>query len=324
MTSACIPDTSRAIRSLTSASAGSPASAASTPSRFLATTSSPTCFISASSRRRSTRICRACLADCALGADPPRTGPTRRHPRSGARPGSARRSRADASRNENRPSNSWLSNWASGGRSALTVPSDSALRTTSAARAPRITASRRSATCTGRTGDRPATAASGRPRAGATVSRLAAAGRDPRPTPRRDPHASAGSAGGSVARHRRPPPSWPSASTDRNSSWKTAGVGATARCRRRVEQVLQPVRQVGDAGVAHRRRHALDRVDGAEQPADRLGRGGLALPLEQQLVAGAQVLPALGQEQRGVLRDDPSVSPGRAAPPRARGKAGTA
>ena len=92
----------------------------------------------------------------------------------------------------------------------------------------------------------------------------------------------------------------------------------------RVQQVLQPVRQVGDPGVAHRGRHALHRVDGAEQPADLAGRGGLALPLEQQPVAGAQMLPALGQEKGGVLREVHAVSPGRAAPPRARGRAGMA
>src|SRR6266545_876757 len=69
-----------------------------------------------------------------------------------------------------------------------------------------------------------------------------------------------------------------------------------------VEQILHAVRQIGDAAVPHRRGHALDRVDRPEQAADRLGRGGIPLPIEQQLIAGAQVLPALGQEQLGVLR----------------------
>src|SRR2546427_2853316 len=36
-----------------------------------------------------------------------------------------------------------------------------------------------------------------------------------------------------------------------------------------------------------------------------------ALPVEQQLVAGAQVLPALGQEQLGVLREVHGISRGR-------------
>jgi hypothetical protein len=48
-----------------------------------------------------------------------------------------------------------------------------------------------------------------------------------------------------------------------------------------VEQVLHAVREIGNAAVAHRRRHAFDRVDRAEQAADRLGRGGIPLPLEQ-------------------------------------------
>src|SRR2546430_10549927 len=60
--------------------------------------------------------------------------------------------------------------------------------------------------------------------------------------------------------------------------------------------------EVGDAGVAHRRRHPFHRVHGADQPAHRRQAGGVPLPLEQQRVAGAQVLPTLCQEQLGVLR----------------------
>ncbi len=91
-----------------------------------------------------------------------------------------------------------------------------------------------------------------------------------------------------------------------------------------VEQVLHPMSQLGHAGVAHRRGHPLDRMDGPEQPADRLGRRRLPLPLEQQQVAGAQVLAALREEQRRVLRNVHRVSPGRAGRPRARERAGTA
>src|SRR5258707_5812599 len=69
-----------------------------------------------------------------------------------------------------------------------------------------------------------------------------------------------------------------------------------------VEQILHAVREIGDAAVPHRRGHALDRVDRPEQAADRLGRGGIPLPVGQQLIAGAQMLPALGQEQLGGLR----------------------
>src|SRR2546427_2810014 len=43
-------------------------------------------------------------------------------------------------------------------------------------------------------------------------------------------------------------------------------------------------------------------MDRAEQSAHRFGRAAISLPLEQQLIAGAQVLAALGQEQLGVLR----------------------
>src|SRR5439155_1687011 len=69
-----------------------------------------------------------------------------------------------------------------------------------------------------------------------------------------------------------------------------------------VEQILHAMGEIGHAAVAHRRRHALDGMDGAENAADRLRRGGMTLPLEQQLIAGAQVLAALGQEPPGVLR----------------------
>ena len=78
--------------------------------------------------------------------------------------------------------------------------------------------------------------------------------------------------------------------------------GRAAAAAQMVEQILHPVREIGDAAVAHRRRHAFDRMDRAEQAADRLGRGAIPLPLEQQLIAGAQVLAAFGQEQLGVLR----------------------
>ena len=91
-----------------------------------------------------------------------------------------------------------------------------------------------------------------------------------------------------------------------------------------VEQVLGPVGQVGDACIAHRRRHALHGVHGAEQSTDRCGVGGSPLPVEQQLVAGAQVLPAFREEQLGVLRQVHVVSRARAERPRARAMAGTA
>ena len=46
-------------------------------------------------------------------------------------------------------------------------------------------------------------------------------------------------------------------------------VGRHAATAQRVEQVLQPVGQVGHAGVPHRRRHALDRVHRPEEAAHR-------------------------------------------------------
>ena len=69
-----------------------------------------------------------------------------------------------------------------------------------------------------------------------------------------------------------------------------------------VEQVLHAVGEIGDAAIAHRRRHPFDRMHGTEQAADRLGRRRVPLPLEQQLIAGAQVFAAFRQEQLGVLR----------------------
>jgi len=91
-----------------------------------------------------------------------------------------------------------------------------------------------------------------------------------------------------------------------------------------VEQILGAVGEVGDAGVAHGRRHPLDGVHRTEQSPDGREVRGAALPLEQQLVAGAQVLPALGQEQLGVLREVHGISRGRAGRPRGRATVGTA
>src|SRR5213075_1962025 len=66
--------------------------------------------------------------------------------------------------------------------------------------------------------------------------------------------------------------------------------------------LFRAVHTIKGMAVANGRGHALDRMDGAEQPADRLERCRVPLPLEQQLISGAQVLAALGQEQLGVLR----------------------
>ncbi len=79
--------------------------------------------------------------------------------------------------------------------------------------------------------------------------------------------------------------------------------GCVTAATQMVEQVLHAVREIGDAAVSHRRRHPFDRMHGTEQAADRLGRRRVPLPLEQQLIAGAQVLAAFGQEQLGVLRE---------------------
>ena len=63
--------------------------------------------------------------------------------------------------------------------------------------------------------------------------------------------------------------------------------GGSSSAAQQVEQILGAVGEVGDTGVAHGRRHPLDGVHGAEEPADGREVRGAALPLEQQLVAGA-------------------------------------
>jgi hypothetical protein len=81
--------------------------------------------------------------------------------------------------------------------------------------------------------------------------------------------------------------------------------------------------QLGQVGVAHRRRHALEGVHGAEQRHHRFRRGRIPLPLQQRAAAGRQLLAAFGEEEGGVARGVHGLSPGLAAPPRAPGMAGT-
>ena len=69
-----------------------------------------------------------------------------------------------------------------------------------------------------------------------------------------------------------------------------------------IEEILHAVGEIGDAAIPHRRRHALHRMDRTEDATHRFRGGRMSLPLEQQLIAGAQVLAALRQEQLGVLR----------------------
>jgi len=59
--------------------------------------------------------------------------------------------------------------------------------------------------------------------------------------------------------------------------------------------------QLSHRRVAHRRRHALDRVDSPEKPIHRLDSGRLFFPLEQRAVAGFEMLAAFRKKQRGVL-----------------------
>ncbi len=71
-----------------------------------------------------------------------------------------------------------------------------------------------------------------------------------------------------------------------------------------VEHRLELVGQVGDERIAHRRRHPLDRVDGAEDLTDRRRSAGarrIALELQQRLIDGGDVLSALGEKELRVL-----------------------
>src|SRR5206468_1696078 len=119
-----------------------------------------------------------------------------------------------------------------------------------------------------------------------------------------------------ITRSARPPLSGASARSVTCTSRPTATGGTSPP--RSPSPLRGAVGEVGDPGIAHGRCHPLDGVDGAEQTADGCEVRGAALPLEQQLVAGAQVFPALGQEQLGVLREVHGISRGRAGRPRGR------
>ena len=315
-TSACIAETSRVIRSLSSAEVRvSRARARARP---------------AGSWRRPAR--RPASSARPAGAGPPGSGGrARQSPRidriastlhrrhlAGAPDDAARcrrRSPRSAKRKEKRPSNSSRSSAAAGGRR----PEHRAerLRTAQDQRGPGAPhhRSRRMVTdrSTARTSD-PTRAVARRRGSGALATRRPVElGRELGARRRRRCLRAAASTPA------------PSASTARNRSWNTAGSAATRPLPQRVEQVLQPVGQLGHAGVAHRRRHALDRVHRAEEPVHRLERdAGARSHSSSELVAELQVLAALGEKERGVLGQVHRISPGRAGPPRARGMAGTA
>ncbi len=114
----------------------------------------------------------------------------------------------------------------------------------------------------------------------------------------------------------RPPPARPRSRNSR--SWNSCvAAGSLRRTSSRVSarwassvRLLKPIA----------RRHALEGVHGAEDPGRPARWPGIALPFEQELVAGAEVLAALasGRGRRSAI--DPSVNRGRAVPPRARGE----
>ena len=159
MISVCISATTRAIREPTAWSSGLASRATSSARRPLATTSSPTWFIRASSRRRSTRICLVRWAPSPAAAAAPARGsgidssPTSTASTSPAARMAWRTASSDSSvsrRRANRPSKSSCSNAAGAGRTDPTLPSVSALRRASSARAPRICAPGRMVTRTAR------------------------------------------------------------------------------------------------------------------------------------------------------------------------------
>ena len=281
--------------------------AASTPSRFLATTSSPTCFISASSRPRSTRICRRRAPAVASAARPPRTGPTRTSPAvrsaaadllvAGARCRSGRRAGRRSPRARAAPA-------AAGPRD--TAPSASARRTARSGAGPAHHARR--------AGSPPAPSGRAARRSRRRRRRLGLA---PAAARRRADRRAAGR-GLRAPRQRsvqRPSGALPVPAAARST--------AVAERVDRAEQQLEGARLRPRAapGAAASSRFSIRCASSAtpvkpivaamplivwiarNSPPTGSVAAGLALPLEQQLVAAAQVLPALGEEERGVLRD---------------------
>ena len=315
ITSACIPDTSREIRSLSSAERRDRRRAAArSPSRFLrddqladllhqarrAARDRPG---SGGAARRAVRIGRRWLLeprrDSHLAGGPDRRG---RAPRRVAR---------DSSRKASRPSNSSRSSCDQRRPHARTP--GRAPRPAGApaiARAPAhhgVGPDRDLHRAAARRVGRAAARRLARPRAAGAGGRRSARGARRRP---RAPPSSAEVRRAAPARRRPASTPCPSASTARNSSWNVPGVGRQLRLPQRVEQVLRPVGQLGHAGEAHRRGHALDRVDRAEEPAHRRrSPPGSRSHSSSSWLQLLQVLAALGEEERGVLRDDPCAQP---------------
>ena len=116
-----------------------------------------------------------------------------------------------------------------------------------------------------------------------------------------------------------------SSSTERNSSSKCSGFTASFPPADRVEQVLRPVRQLGERRESHRRRHALQ----ASGPRGRGRPPAPSLPGHAPMPAAAGCTAADARDFRetksaAYFARSMGLSPERAAPPRALVKAGTA
>ena len=63
-----------------------------------------------------------------------------------------------------------------------------------------------------------------------------------------------------------------------------------------VEQILDPMRDIGDDGIAHGRRHPFDSMYRAEERPEWLRGAGILLPGEKLLIQSSEMLAAFGQE----------------------------
>ena len=82
------------------------------------------------------------------------------------------------------------------------------------------------------------------------------------------------------------------------SEQQLEGIGrhCLAAVSQQVEQILDPMRDIGYDGVAHGRRHPFDGMHRAEERPEWLRGAGIVLPDEKLLIESSEMLAAFGQE----------------------------
>ena len=258
------------------------------------TDSSPPWFTNRSSRARSTRTCAAGAA-ATTGAAPRTTTTLATSPTCESSAWIASSDAVVAMRHAKSPLNASLPQVSGGGEMALTAPSPSARRSTSAARAPdigvpgsivtRMTIPPASGTgaFSARSAGTGQVPVAGRARRYQLVGQLAILDRvvtslrgeaDPLLHP---------------VHH-------PEPQLDQLRAWRHRPFA------HRRQHVLERVRQVRQPGVAQRGGHPFHRVDVPEEFRDRRVLRQVTFPGQELRVALLQVLPALGDEERDVFR----------------------